>query len=416
MEERKRPLTGIVGGSLFLILALRYVYTFIRSGSVSFWGFVWMVPFVLIAVGVFINKMTPLPVIGFAILTFLKLRGIVFGIRGGYAYTVYHWSRYGDDYRFNILTMLPDLMILAAYVLALVFAVSLLMKSPLGQKLQRLWFLPAGLYLGAFVVTLLLHLFFNVFGIGGQWEYSYNFLRFVNFVWKLIEAAGFFTVCQWMAYPDGVPEKVRTTRKNGGTSVVKVSEDKAYCGLVKHILLLVFTFGIWYLIWIYRMTGYLNQVEDEEPRTPAYQLLLCMFVPFYSIYWVYKSAERIDKLAQAKGIQSDLTMLCLILSIFVAIIPPILMQEKVNTILTTEEGAPIVQPVRKTEPAVKKETVSAPVVDGADEIRKYKELLDEGILTQEEFVMKKRQILGLPVVQETQKPQCVEEFDDLPEL
>ena len=31
----------------------------------------------------------------------------------------------------------------------------------------------------------------------------------------------------------------------------------------------------------------------------------------------------------------------------------------------------------------------------ADEIRKYKELLDSGVLTQEEFEQKKRQLLGL---------------------
>ena len=35
------------------------------------------------------------------------------------------------------------------------------------------------------------------------------------------------------------------------------------------------------------------------------------------------------------------------------------------------------------------------VVGGAEEIKKYKELLDEGIITQEEFEAKKKQLLGL---------------------
>ncbi len=35
------------------------------------------------------------------------------------------------------------------------------------------------------------------------------------------------------------------------------------------------------------------------------------------------------------------------------------------------------------------------LVGGADEILKYKELLDDGIISQEEFDAKKRQILGL---------------------
>ncbi len=35
------------------------------------------------------------------------------------------------------------------------------------------------------------------------------------------------------------------------------------------------------------------------------------------------------------------------------------------------------------------------IIDPVDQIRKYKSLLDEGIITQEEFDCKKKQILGL---------------------
>lgn len=103
--------------------------------------------------------------------------------------------------------------------------------------------------------------------------------------------------------------------------------------LVGHVLLLLFTCGIWNLIWIYRTTRYLNCLPDEEYRNPATKLLLCMFVPFYSIYWVYQSARRIDKLAVQAGVVSDLAVVCLILEIFVPLIPPILMQDKINKIL-----------------------------------------------------------------------------------
>ena len=149
-------------------------------------------------------------------------------------------------------------------------------------------------------------------------------------------------------------------------------------------------------------------MADEPPRDPVKKLLLCMFVPFYGIYWIYKSAQRIDKLAAAKGISSDLSTLCLILAIFVGIIPPILMQDKLNAIVVTKapmgdmpftppqqsqqpQAAPYQPPVQ-TPPRPQ----AAPVVqDAADEIRKYKELLDMGAITQEEFDAKKRQLLGL---------------------
>ena len=122
---------------------------------------------------------------------------------------------------------------------------------------------------------------------------------------------------------------------------VKITEGpgrlprEAFCGMVKHVLLLIFTFGIWNLIWIYRTTGYLNAVEGEPVRNPVTKLLLCMFVPFYSIYWTYKSAQRIDRLAKLQGISSECATLCLILAIFLPIIAPIIMQDKINGIVTS---------------------------------------------------------------------------------
>lgn len=47
---------------------------------------------------------------------------------------------------------------------------------------------------------------------------------------------------------------------------------------------------------------------------------------------------------------------------------------------------------QKTKPAVV-ETV--PAASNADELKKYKELLDSGIISQEEFDAKKKQLLGL---------------------
>ncbi len=41
------------------------------------------------------------------------------------------------------------------------------------------------------------------------------------------------------------------------------------------------------------------------------------------------------------------------------------------------------------------ETNDEPVLGAADEIKKFKELLDSGAITQEEFNLKKKQILGL---------------------
>ena len=51
------------------------------------------------------------------------------------------------------------------------------------------------------------------------------------------------------------------------------------------------------------------------------------------VYWYYLSAQRIDKLAKRKGVKSELATWTLILSIFVPVIPAILMQEKMNKLV-----------------------------------------------------------------------------------
>ena len=185
--------------------------------------------------------------------------------------------------------------------------------------------------------------------------------------------------------------KVQIMENGTYTTSEPVPQADGYCDLLTHILLLLFTFGIWQYVWIYKTTSYLNNVPNEERRNPTTKLLLCMFVPFYYIYWTYKSAQRIDRLAVSKGKQSDISTLCLILSIFISIVPPIIMQDKINN---------IVKPKTYVNTAVNSDTVSATKVNAsaigiADEIKKYKELLDEGVITQEEFDAKKKQLLDL---------------------
>ena len=50
---------------------------------------------------------------------------------------------------------------------------------------------------------------------------------------------------------------------------------------------------------------------------------------------------------------------------------------------------------RQQEKAAPAPAVAAPVVDQADQLKKFKDLLDSGVITQEEFDAKKKQLLGL---------------------
>lgn len=109
----------------------------------------------------------------------------------------------------------------------------------------------------------------------------------------------------------------------------------AHRDMIPHVLLLIFTLGIYWLYWIYKTTEYTNIIKPNEDRSAAAQLLLCMLIPFYSIYWVYKTTEIIDETAKNIGVASDLTVLCTILAIFIQFVPPIIMQDKINKIATS---------------------------------------------------------------------------------
>lgn len=177
--------------------------------------------------------------------------------------------------------------------------------------------------------------------------------------------------------------------------------SKSYQSLVPHVLLLLFTRGIYYLVWIYRTTDSLNACKNEEYRTPINKLLLCMFVPFYSIYWTYKSAHRIDMLGYEKGILGETATLSLILSLFVPILPPILMQSKLNSVIMADSASPAVatamqyaaKPVDNGYNDL--QYAAKPADNGYNDLEKLKELYDKGVITEEEFTEKKKQVLGI---------------------
>lgn len=207
------------------------------------------------------------------------------------------------------------------------------------EQLKKFWYVPAA----AGALLWFLNMFINFVNSlsMGYMEAFFHSYGFFSLLKTLLVIAGKLLLCNWMVFPDGLPEEWFESKPaaepvyNPNTGAY---EQPAPAGsdlefsMITHILLLLFVGSIWLYIWIYRTTKALNNVPGEEDRNPVTKLLLCMFIPFYYIYWVYKSAQRIDKLAASKGVPSDISTLCLILAIFVGIIPPIIMQDKMNAI------------------------------------------------------------------------------------
>ena len=260
------------------------------------------------------------------------------------------------------------------------------------QMVNRLWFFPPAMMLARVLLGFFAMILSEFFGIMAT-SYVYFDLRSVFFI--LLMAAAMLFAGLAIVFPDGLPKSnlnVVSAQTEGENQKMATNTSgvtsEAYCSLVNHILLLLFTFGIWQFIWIYRMTEYTNAVQDEEPRNPTNKLLLSLFVPFYIIYWTYKTAQRVDKMAATKGLTSDMATLCLILEIFVPIIPPILLQDKMNNIITAGDARPAAAPKAQ-------KTNNDATLGTAEELKTYKELLDSGVITQEEFDAKKKQLLGL---------------------
>jgi len=78
-----------------------------------------------------------------------------------------------------------------------------------------------------------------------------------------------------------------------------------------------------------------------------------------------------------------MTILCLIVSFFIGLVAPILMQNAINNLDAPEPYAyNAYDPYR-------------PNTDVEAQLRGYKRLLDDGIITPEEYEAKRRQLLGL---------------------
>lgn len=397
MEKKKVAPYALISGILFVLMAIVLVVDLIsqsqryRGISDISWYTIFTyscsllstVGYVITAIALFMaNRARPkLLVIGFIIQAAVVVFVLIFNLVNT-----------------NAAFILSRLFKLAAWVGAIMISVACLTERLPQDRaaVKKVWFVPAACYAVGVIIWSI-------------WGAAHYRIRTSYFVFDLLlNGLGLLLAMLWVVNPDAFAQKTANASDPGqpesaapASGAAATAESTAYYNLGMHVVLLLLTFGVWYLIWIYRMTGYLNRVEDEQPRNPTNQLLLCIFVPFYTVWWVYQSAQRIDKLAAAKGIASDLSMLCLILAIFVGVVPPILMQDKINAIVTTD-GAPD-QPAdsAQTQTAgrapVRQQAAASSKTDAdtAEALKTYKELLDSGVLTQEEFDAKKKQLLGL---------------------
>lgn len=241
-------------------------------------------------------------------------------------------------------------------------------------------------------------------------------------------------------------QQTQNTRRQ--PSALPIRPD-GYIGLVKLIVLSIVTFGIYVYIWIYKTTRYFDyELNRQGSFSPGVEVVLCLFVPFYFIYWVYKQSKAADEAQKRRGNfgNSDLAVINLLLAIFgLEIIAYALIQDQINKLCTGYTAPPNYErpqqsgnasqqrsygyhfdpvtgePIHKAEQEEKtafseekvtpfsepedsdikekeepKESNANPeiVAEQLENLKLLKQLLDSGVLTQEEFEEKKKHILG----------------------
>lgn len=369
----KNPCYLLAGVLLLIPVSLALVSTIASSITMQYWNFFLLVSYIPpIVLGIFLllkkgNWATTI------CLGLMALHNLYIGIN----YLYLQNELFAHDFS-SYYVGLAVASFFSALAYGFLTVLSFFSHQKGGARVKKLWFLPAILILGNLIAPIVGYLLNDTLTIG------FGFLGFTGQMILLPLLYVSFMICAGLAFKSTCPEDEEVP--DGSKQ-----KQEGYYDLVQHALLLLFTFGIWELIWIYRTTKFLNNAPDQEERNPTTKLLLCMFVPFYYVYWIYRSCKILDSWGKEKQNDEEITLIAFILSFFVRIVSLILMQNKINRLCTMEKkGAPD----SDTEggdraPQAKNDG------DRTEEIRNYKALLDDGIITEEEFEAKKKQLLGL---------------------
>ena len=131
-------------------------------------------------------------------------------------------------------------------------------------------------------------------------------------------------------------------------------EDTRISGdLTRHIFMLVFLGGLWLYPWVYKTAVALREANKRETgyyTSPTAQLLLFIFIPFYSIYWFYKTASTLKLYAYRYGNKSAVVGLCTFIAFLTNIIPATIIQMEIER---------LVEACKAGEPAPKANKVSS---------------------------------------------------------
>ncbi len=199
-------------------------------------------------------------------------------------------------------------------------------------------------------------------------------MTFVNAIQSLSGVALFYGGL--LAYNMGIEEDESIERPEKPEKVI-IEENN----IAKMVILSIITLGIYTYVWIYKIAKKIKEL-DGDFSSVATEIICIMFVPFYLLYWVYTRYAKLKAVSDTNGIEiGNNGVLYLILSLLgLGLIAIALIQNDLNIMARSMKGeAPKVN-ISKNN-------------DNVETLKKLSELHTQGILSDEEYEMKKKEIL-----------------------
>jgi hypothetical protein len=76
------------------------------------------------------------------------------------------------------------------------------------------------------------------------------------------------------------------------------------------------TFGIYGIVWMFGVMKKIKLLSGEEPKCGG-ELALFIFIPFYSLYWMYSRSKKLSEAGAKCGVSiDDKSVINLVLAIF----------------------------------------------------------------------------------------------------
>ncbi|MBP5773332.1 MAG: DUF4234 domain-containing protein [Eubacterium sp.] len=215
-----------------------------------------------------------------------------------------------DFFTANMVLYILDIISFIAVIVALVFLL-ICIKKRQSTNSKTSFAIPLFIFIGYFVISVVYFIILIAF------DFKYSMMQSVTTI--LISASWVYFTIYLETRPKVTADYIKQSeevRDSQFSASLKDNKDYGFMntGIVLHFFLTIITCGIWNYIGIFKLTRYLSSMNKEYYRDPVTKLLLCMFVPFYSYYWYYKSGVIVDKLNKIPNGKSG-ALLC-ILSIF----------------------------------------------------------------------------------------------------